>query len=113
MRLVAAVFLLSLPLFGRTYATTFEATENPISENGAWINGATTGIDWCNVQTSPGLVWGVGPCATAYSDPTAILTGAWGPNQSVQATAHVVSPNTNYYGNSVRVFLVPEFRVIS
>ena len=84
-------------MFGRTYATTFQATENPISESGAWINGATTGLDWCNVQTSPGLVWGVGPCPTKYGDPTAILTGAWGSNQSVQATAHVVSPNAKYY----------------
>ena len=97
MRLVAAIFLLSLPLIGRTYTTKFETAENPISEGGTWINGATTGLDWCNVQTRPGLVWGVGPCATDYSDPTAILTGPWGPNQAVQAIAHVVSPNANYF----------------
>jgi hypothetical protein len=92
-----AVILFALPLFGRSYSTTFKATENPISENGMWINGAATGLDWCNVQTSPGFVWGVGPCPASYSDPTAILTGAWGPNQTVQATARVASPNPAYY----------------
>jgi hypothetical protein len=92
-----AIAVFSLPLSGRTYSTTFNATENPISEHGMWINGAANGLDWCNVQTGPGLVWGVGPCPAQYGDPTAILTGAWAPNQSVQATAHVASPNPAYY----------------
>ncbi len=91
------VVLFATSLCARTYSTTFQATENPISENGMWINGAATGLDWCNVQTSSGFAWGVGPCPTPYSDPTAILTGAWGPDQSVEATAHVVSPNPAYY----------------
>jgi hypothetical protein len=93
MRLLAAVVLLPLPLAARTYSASFKATENPISEGGAWINGAAVGLDWCNVQTGAGLVWGVGPCPTEYGDPTAILAGAWGPNQTVQATAHIVEIN--------------------
>ena len=78
-----AILLFALPLPGRTYSTTFKATENPISEHGMWINGAANGLDWCNVQTGSGLVWGVGPCPVEYADPTAILTGAWGPDQSI------------------------------
>jgi hypothetical protein len=96
-RLAATVLLLSLPLFGRTYATRFQGTENPIFEKGAWANGATAGLDWCNVRSTTGLASGVGPCPTEYADPSAVLTGQWGPDQSVQATAHIVSPDSSYY----------------
>ena len=96
-KLVTTALALSLQLFGRSYETTFKAVERPISEGGAWINGAVDGLDWCNVQTTPGLAWGVGPCPAKYGDPTAILSGDWGSNQSVQATAHIVSPNPEYY----------------
>jgi hypothetical protein len=97
MKLIVPVVLLSLPLAARTYSTSFKAVENPISEGGAWINGAAVGLDWCNVQTGGGLVWGVGPCPTEYGDPTAILSGEWGPNQTVEATARIVSPDPKVY----------------
>ena len=73
---------------GRTYTTNFPLTENPISEGGSWINGGTVGLDWANVQTAGGLVEGVGPAAAEYSDPTAVLAGNWGPNQTVTATVY-------------------------
>jgi chitodextrinase len=73
---------------GRTYTTNFPLTENPISEGGSWINGETTGLDWAGVQTTGGIVEGVGPANAAYSDPTAILAGNWGPNQTVTATVY-------------------------
>jgi hypothetical protein len=78
-----------------TYSTNFTATENPISEGGKWLNGATNGLDWCDVQKTPGLAFGVGPCATNFSDPTAVLTnsaggsGVWGPNQGASATVFI------------------------
>ena len=59
------------------FSTTFPATENPISQNGRWTNGGTTGIDWGNVETvggSPGKAYGVSQ-PSAYADPTAILSG--------------------------------------
>jgi hypothetical protein len=76
----------------RTYTTSFPLTENPVSQGGNWINGATVGLDWTNVSTTPGLAIGhqVGP---SYTDATAILTGAWGPNQRATATVYSVSPN--------------------
>ena len=40
------------PVGPNTYSTSFGLTENPISEGGVWINGAVTGVDWNNVQTS-------------------------------------------------------------
>jgi hypothetical protein len=96
-RIAATLLALALPLSGRSYSTEFAAAENPLSEGGAWINGAATGVDWCNIQTSRGLAWGVGPCPVAYADPIAMLTGEWGPNQSVQGRARVVSPDPHYY----------------
>jgi hypothetical protein len=69
-----------------TYSTNFPLSENPIFENGNWINGGTVGLDWANVQTAGGIAEGVGPASAEYSDPTAIVTGTWGPNQTVTAT---------------------------
>ena len=73
---------------GRTYTTNFPLTENPISEAGNWISGGTTGLDWANVQTALGISQGVGPAYALYSDPTAVLAGNWGPNQTVTATVY-------------------------
>ena len=77
----SAVFAAS----GTTYTTDFPVTENPISEGGKWINGETTGIDWGNVQTENGNAYGVS-MSSQYGDPTAVLSGSWGPDQTVQAT---------------------------
>ena len=71
-----------------TYTTNFPLTESPISEGGNWINGGTTGLDWGNVHTTGGTAEGVGPASAAYSDPTAVLAGSWGPNQTVTATVY-------------------------
>ena len=71
-----------------TYTTNFPLTENPISEGGNWTNGGTVGLDWGNVSTTAGTAEGVGPANTAYSDPTAALTGVWGPNQTVTVTVY-------------------------
>jgi hypothetical protein len=71
-----------------TYTTKLPLNENPISERGNWINGRSVGLDWENVQSAGGIVEGVGPADAAYADPTAILTGTWGPNQSVTATVY-------------------------
>lgn len=96
-RLATVVLVLPLSLLGRKYSTTFPSTENPLSEGGMWMNGAATGMDWCNVRTTPGLAWGVEPCPAEYGDPTAILAGVWGADQSVEATAHIASTNSRYY----------------
>lgn len=36
------------------YSTTFPLTENPISEGGIWLTGGTDGLDWIDIQTTPG-----------------------------------------------------------
>lgn len=69
-----------------TYTTSFPATENPISQGGRWINGAVTGLDWANVQTTAAFAFGTQTGSGGTDDSTAVLTGAWGPDQTVQAT---------------------------
>jgi hypothetical protein len=80
----------------RTYTTSFPLPENPISENGNWINGKAVGLDWHNVVTTLGLATGT-DSPEAYSDPTALLTGAWGADQTVEATVYSVNQTEIYY----------------
>jgi chitodextrinase len=77
------------------YSTTFPLTENPISEGGNWINGKANGIDWGDVQTTPGLAFGTN--SGGYADSTALLSGNWGPNQMAQATVHSVNQTDSLY----------------
>ena len=82
---------------GHNYSTTFPFAENPISGGGVWIGGGTAGNGcagkpcWGNMQTTPGEAFGVSE-PTKYGDPTAITTGTWGANQTVQGTVVVASP---------------------
>jgi len=81
---------------GRVYTTTFPLTENPISEGGSWINGQAVGLDWHDVSTTPGLAIGR-QSGTSYTDGTALLTGSWGPTQTVEAVVHTVNPKESCY----------------
>jgi hypothetical protein len=74
----------------RTYTTKFPAGENPISEGSRWINGQANGIDWHDVSTTPGLAIGR-QSGSSYTDGTALLTGDWGPTQTVEAVVHAVN----------------------
>ena len=86
--------LLPALCMARTYKTTFSLTENPISEGGNWINGQTDGIDWNDCRTTSGYICGNGSVG-AYKDPTALLTGGWGPDQAVEATVRTVNQNSS------------------
>jgi hypothetical protein len=91
----AVLFFAALPLAAQNhyYTTQFPATENPICEAGSsgcvWVNGAKTGIDWGNIQTTPKLAFGVS-LPSQYGDPTAVLQqGTWTADQTAQATIYV------------------------
>jgi hypothetical protein len=73
------------------YSTTFSRSETPISEDGAWMNGKAIGLDFGDVRTTPGLAFGV-DLPSKYADPTAVLTGRWGPNQQARGTVKVKTP---------------------
>jgi hypothetical protein len=88
------------------YQTSFPLKENPISEGGKWIGGRAAGASlfagghiwnggrlFGDVQTTPGFAFGVDE-PTKFGDPTAILSGAWGPTQTVSATVKIVKPPT-------------------
>ena len=69
------------------YASNFFGTENPISEDGHWINGLANGLDWSDARkyashATGTIVNGVGG---NLDDATACLKGAWSPNQYAQA----------------------------
>jgi hypothetical protein len=78
----------------KTYTTSFPLTENPISESGMWINGQAEGLLWANCITTNNFVWGNDNRGVAYADPTALLTGTWGSNQTVTATVKVINQPT-------------------
>ena len=83
----------------RVYSTSFPLAENPLSENGNWIGGKTAGLGWADFQTTPGLAYGKQPgnSSPPYDDAIALLTGTWGPNQTVQATVKTVNQNDSIF----------------
>jgi len=73
------------------YTTQFPNTENPISENSQWINGGNAGANlWGNVRTNAGMAFGANE-PTEFGDPTAIMSGTWGPTQTVTGVVKVNS----------------------
>jgi hypothetical protein len=103
----------------RSYSTDFERNEDPISEGGMWLNGRKDGIDWIDVISQNGECFGAvsrmgaperraeqgnleasdeeAPAEGDYDDPTAVLTGAWGPNQHGKATVFIRNPTEEYF----------------
>ena len=80
----------------RSYSTRFQLDEDRISEGGKWINGGRDGIDWYNVITKNGVAFG-SVSQGAYTDPTALLAGTWGKNQTVKATVFSRNQTEKYY----------------
>ena len=73
------------------YRTGFVNEENPLFERGVWANGQTTALDWANVRTAHGLAFGTDSGRVRFSDSTALLTGAWGPDQTAEARVYTVN----------------------
>ena len=89
----------------RTYTTGFQDTENPISENGNWINGKSSGLDWADVSTVKGLAFGTQSGTDGYDDSTALLKGVWGPDQTVTATVYARNQRGNKIYEEVEIRL--------
>lgn len=79
-----------------SYATRFQTDEDPISEGGKWINGGKDGIDWYNVITKHGVAYGA-VSKGDYTDPTALLAGTWGKNQTAKAKVFSRNQTEKYY----------------
>jgi len=82
----AAPNLVSGPV--SSYTTNFPATENPISEGGKWVRGATEGLDWHDPRTTTNLAFGTQPLGVSGTtdDSIAHLNLNFGNNQSSQVT---------------------------
>ncbi len=74
------------------YSTSFSGTENPLSESGNWVNGASYGFNNCEKgladDSATQIAFGASPGSPTYADSTALLTGTWGANQMVQGTVY-------------------------
>ena len=104
----------------RSYRTSFQTDEDPISEGGIWLNGRKDGIDWADVIARNGVVYGavtrmavaerrveqgnLEPTAADgaapegdYDDPTAVLAGVWGRNQHARAEVFSRNPTDQYF----------------
>ncbi|HVI87630.1 MAG TPA: hypothetical protein VM659_04970 [Dongiaceae bacterium] len=104
----------------RSYKTEFRKNESPISEGGMWLNGRKDGIGWCDILVKDGVAYGevsrnqkverraeqaaLGAGAGAsglpegdYDDPTAVLTGQWGPNQYGKARIFSRNQTDKYF----------------
>jgi hypothetical protein len=89
-----------------TYSTDFRANESPISEGGRWINGKAAGLDWNDVWTRSGMAFGGDTSGRPhYDDPTAVLTGNWGPNQTVQAKVRTRNQDSDHVYQEVELRL--------
>jgi hypothetical protein len=101
----------------RSYKTDFPRDENPVDEDGMWLNGKKDAIDFTDCITSNGFIHGAPSRMNVlekraeqgnldeseeapegdYDDPTAILTGDWGPNQNGKGVAHVENPTEEWF----------------
>jgi hypothetical protein len=104
----------------RSYRTSFDRDEVPMSEGGMWLNGRKDGIDWADVLTRNGVAYGevtrmgvaerrieqgnLDPSSGEgsapegdYDDPTAVLTGSWGKNQHAKGTVFSKNPTDEYF----------------
>ncbi|MEQ1504041.1 MAG: hypothetical protein ABMB14_17495 [Myxococcota bacterium] len=65
--------------------STFDATEDPISDGGLWgQQGGLSGLDWTNVRSAGGIAFGTQTGFDGYDDSIALLTG-FGADQRVSA----------------------------
>ena len=85
------------PGSGSTYSTQFQATENPISEGGRWVNGGVAGLLWHNCRTSPNFAFGTQPATTNFDDSACLLTGTWGTDQQAQAVVRVIASDPTQF----------------
>ena len=81
--------------FCQTYTTTFEGTENPLSEGGKWSN---DGLDWTHIRKGNGIAYstqrGDEQGKFRYKDSLAVLSG-FPPDQEAWGEVHIDKPNSD------------------
>jgi hypothetical protein len=80
----------------KSFSTSFRHDEDPIAEGGRWVNGRKDGADWYDVLTKNGIAYGA-VSKGDFTDPTALLGGAWGRNQRAKAKVFSRNQTEKYY----------------
>jgi len=104
-RIILLAILMCEMMHARTYTSKFPNAENPLSENGAWINGGTLGLDWHDCRATPAFAFGTEPATINYDDSTCLVTGTWGADQTVEVTIHTITPGAHATFEEVEVRL--------
>jgi hypothetical protein len=103
--LAGSLLVLAAPGHAADYSTTFPLTETPISEGGRWISAGAVGLNWKDVSTTTNLAHGTQTGSHGYDDSVAILTGAWGPAQTVTGTIRSDHPLGGNVFEEVELFV--------
>ena len=84
--LVILLMAAAVTAFAAAHATSFNFTEDPISDGGKWISGGTaTGGAFGDIATNGAYAYGKNQ-RFPYGDPNAFLSGTWPSDQSVTET---------------------------
>src|SRR5262249_30633736 len=94
-----------------TFSTTFNFTENPISDGGNWVAGQVVGLDWNNPRAMPGKAFastnsGLG--SSRYDDSIAHLStsvATFTANQYAQGTVFKAAGYTTTGSHEVELLL--------
>jgi len=71
---------------GSSYSTSFDISQSPISESGAWKQ---DGLDWTRVVTANGFAFGTQSGSAGFDDSYAYLAGSFAANQTATAIIHL------------------------
>lgn len=92
--MLAASAGLSTSGFSQTYTTRFEGPENPLSEDGQWMN---NGLDWTKIRKKDGLAFstqtGTNRGIYKFNDSYAHLAG-FPPEQEAWGQAYIAKPDS-------------------
>ena len=90
------------------YSTTFDGTENPLSESGTWLNaGGAVAQYWQEMQKSGGRAYGSGT-TEAYEDCVAIINPSvipFDPDHVVRAAFHITEGYTTGTTHEAQILL--------
>lgn len=88
-----------------SYVTTFDTTELPISERGAWTN---NGLDWTGVRAARGMAFGTQSFDSPNADDSIAVLSGFPADQSVSAVIHL---DPSLAGNTHEVELLLRFAI--
>lgn len=80
----------------RSFSTTFSVNENPLVDDGGWLLGGSTGVDWTNAAVISGVCQGTQDNSGAFDDSFTIRSGWNTANHKVRERLRKSSPTGLY-----------------